>query len=179
MAFLMDADRAHGFAAVNTHSHFHEGTRPNVRLALSLNSTRIPKLLASARVRARKPGRRTRRSKKCIADARCDQSFSGVVRRRRKKLPGKLCARRSSREKEREGPVAANTCCSLGRRYTTLGTLANHYQQQRHCFPLPKSRLPLTSRLNISEEPANSTAPIIGSAAFSGVRTSGGGAAGI
>lgn len=38
MAFLMDADRAHGFAAVNTHSHFHEGTRPGVRLSLSLTA---------------------------------------------------------------------------------------------------------------------------------------------
>lgn len=146
----MDADRVYGFAVVNTHSLFHEGTRPSVHLALSLDAE-IPKLLASARVRARKLGRRIRRSKNCIADARCDQSFSGVVRRRRKKLPGKLCARRS-----RKGPVAANTCCSLDRRYTMLRNVRKPLPAATAYLPLLGSRLFLTSRLNISEEPANS-----------------------
>jgi len=73
------------------------------------------------------------------------------VRRRRKKLPGKLCARRS-----RKGLVAANTCCSLGQRYTMLRNARKPLQQQTAYLPLLGSRLPLTSRLNISKESANS-----------------------
>lgn len=46
MAFLMDADRAHGFAAVNTHSLFHERTRPGVRLTLSLGTDPDPEIIS-------------------------------------------------------------------------------------------------------------------------------------
>jgi len=38
MVLLMDASRAHEFAAMNTHSLFHERTHLGVRLALSLGS---------------------------------------------------------------------------------------------------------------------------------------------
>lgn len=42
MAFLMDADRAHGFAAVNTHSFFHEGTRSETSVSPSRSARLDP-----------------------------------------------------------------------------------------------------------------------------------------
>jgi len=54
MAFLMDADRVHGFAVVNTHSLFHEEMRLSVRLVVSLDAD--PEIISFCA--ARKPGRR-------------------------------------------------------------------------------------------------------------------------